>query len=111
MQSTNDPLSSCAECECLQDIAAKQRRFWLTLLIWCLGAVIFAVVTTQLIPRVPPTLIKAVFYGSSLCLYFPARQVFRVTCPHCRGPVGAVPVFRYRFLICKSCGERIECPD
>lgn len=99
-----------AACTCLEEVAAKQRRCWLIMLLWWLDAIVFLVITTQLMSNVSFTFIQVVLYGSFLSSgYFSMRNIARVRCPHCHKPAGAVWLFRYRFLICRSCGERIEC--
>jgi hypothetical protein len=111
MGTHHSPASQQAECACLQEIGRQQRRFWLAALIWWISVIVFVVVTTQIIRNVAFTFVQVVFYMSALLLYIPARALSKIRCPHCQRPTGALPVFRYRFLICRTCQERIQCED
>lgn len=98
------------DCAFLEEVSGKQQVFWLTLLGWWLGIAAFLAV----VPRfrgVPNGVIMAVFYGSALLMFLPARALYRLRCPRCRKPAGALPWVRYRTLICRSCVERIECKE
>jgi hypothetical protein len=105
------PHSVQADCEFLESIRSKQRKFWSVLLFWWVCAIAFVVITTQVFKGIPNIVVMLGFYGSAFLLYLPAYTLYRVICPYCRRPAGALPMFRYKFLICRSCGERIECNE
>jgi hypothetical protein len=96
-------------CQFLKVVSRKQRLFWTALLFWFFCIIIFVVVATQFLNGVPDGLVTSVFLGSAVLLYVPIAQLYRLKCPHCHSPAGAVPFLKYRFLICHSCRERIEC--
>lgn len=97
------------ECAFLDQVKQKQRRFWLTLLIWLIGIIVFiSVVTSFANPQ--DELIEGVFFGSALLFVFlPIVGLYRLECPHCHGAAGAIPFLRYQIIFCKACGRRIEC--
>ena len=103
-----DSIMSNADCEFLQQVRRYQRRCWLVVLFWWIFVVVAASTVLGLLGNVPPVVTIA-FYASVVVVYIPGVQLFRLHCPHCERAAGALPFFRYRFLFCKSCGERIEC--
>ena len=96
-------------CEFLKLVSRKQRLFWIALLLWFITIVIFVVAVTELLNGVPDGLVTGVFFGSALLLLIPIATLYRLKCPYCQGPVGAVPFLQYKSLICHSCRECIEC--
>src|ERR1700761_7310419 len=97
-------------CEFLDVLRRQQHRFWWFLLIWWISVLIFVGVFTWIFGDGHFEIVQIVFYGSFLLVYIPRFiGVRRLNCPFCNRPVGASPFWRYRFLYCKSCGERIEC--
>jgi hypothetical protein len=96
------------DCEFLDNVRHKQRRVWLTILLWWIAIIVFVVVITSF-TNAPDALIQGVCYGSFLLLYIPAISLYRLKCPHCQRAAGAWPIFRYKFMYCKACGKRIEC--
>jgi hypothetical protein len=96
-------------CTFLDQVKHKQRRFWLSLLIWLIGIIVFVSVVT-LLEKPPDELIDGIFFASALLFVFlPILSLYRFECPHCHGAAGANPFIRYRFIFCKACGKRIEC--
>lgn len=98
-------------CKFLERVRRKQRGFWLTLLAWWVCVVVFAFLVNEVFKNAPDALVLATFYGSALLLYIPAHRLFKLRCPYCNGSAGALPIFRYKFMYCKTCGECIECCD
>jgi hypothetical protein len=98
-------------CEFLKQVSGRQRRFWLAVLVWWLCVVIFVATVSAFSKNSPGGVVTALVYGSALLLFIPARHMSRLKCPYCHKSAGAVPFFRYRFVICKACGERIECDE
>jgi Mn2+/Fe2+ NRAMP family transporter len=98
-----------AACEFLEGVKHQQHRCWVTFLLWWLAAIIFVFVISEFFNNAPVGVVQAVFYGSMIVLFVPVRSLYSLKCPYCRKSAGALPIFRYRFLYCKSCGERIEC--
>jgi hypothetical protein len=96
-------------CEFLETVRHKQRGFWLTIFAWWVCMVVFVFVVSGLFKGAPDALLQVVFYGSALLLYIPAYSLFKLKCPYCNGSAGALPFLRYRFMYCRTCGERIEC--
>ena len=105
------PRSARADCEFLESIRSKQRKFWSALLFWWVCAIAFVIITTQAFKGVPNVVVMLGFYGSAFLLYLPTYALYRVSCPYCHRAAGALPMLRYKFLICRSCGERIECNE
>lgn len=96
-------------CEFLESVKRKQRGFWLAVFVWWVCVVIFVFLANEIFKGLPDPLILTVFYGSALLLYMPGYRLFKLRCPYCNGTTGALPIFRYKFMYCRSCGERIEC--
>lgn len=98
------------DCRFMNEVWEGQRKFWKFFLVWLIGVVLFLIVATQLLRWVPDSIVMGVGYGSFLLLYIPMFRLAKVKCPHCDKSAGATPFFRYEFLICRSCNERMECP-
>ncbi len=96
-------------CAFLELIKRRQRACWYAVLAWWVGTAAFIAVVSGYFDHGSDLPIYAAFYGSALMLYIPAIQLYKTKCPFCGGAAGALPIFRYTFLRCKSCGERIEC--
>jgi small-conductance mechanosensitive channel len=97
-------------CEFMEELARRQHAFWLGMLCWWIGAVVLVSIVSGYVSKTPALLMQTVVYGSFLIAFFTlARRVQRVQCPHCHRGAGAMPIWRYKFLFCKACGERIEC--
>lgn len=98
-------------CELLERVKRKQRGVWFSVLAWWVCVVVFVFLANEIFKELPDSFVLAFFYGSALLLYIPAYKLFKLKCPHCNGAAGALPFFRYKFMYCRSCGERIECCD
>jgi hypothetical protein len=98
-------------CEFLERVKRKQHGFWLTILVLWICVVIFVFLVTELFKdnEALDSIVYVGFYGGAFLTYIPGYGLFRLKCPHCHHPAGALPIFRYRFMYCRSCGERIEC--
>lgn len=96
-------------CDFMEELARRQHAFWLGFLFWWIGTVVVLSVVIAYVGKIP-ALLQAVVYGSFLITFFAlANRVRGVQCPHCHRGAGAMPIWRYKFLFCKACGERIEC--
>jgi len=91
------------------ELQRRQRAFWWVVAFWFVFELFFVVITTQLMKNVPDSLIYGGFYGAAILLIIPAGYLSRLKCPHCHGAAGAVPLFRYRIIFCRNCGQRIVC--
>lgn len=101
---------SLSACEFLEIVRRRQHRFWWSLFIWCIGIVIFVGTFTSIFGDKYFQIIQIVVYGSILLIFFPPLiKLHKLKCPFCQGSAGALMFYRYRFLYCRSCGERIEC--
>jgi len=98
-------------CSFLETVRHKQHLLWMSVIVWWICVVAFVFLANELFRNIPDSIVYAVFFGSTLLLYIPAYKLFRLRCPYCNGYAGALPLFRYRFMYCRSCGERIECCD
>ena len=96
-------------CSFLDAVRRKQRLLWVAVIVWWACVVAFVFLVNELFKTVPDSIVYVVFYGSALLLYIPAYKLFKLRCPYCNGTAGALPIFRYRLMYCRSCGERIEC--
>jgi hypothetical protein len=98
------------DCRFMNEVWDGQRRFWIVFVIWLIGVVLFLIVATQVLRSAPDSVVMGIGYGSVLLLYIPMYGLAKLKCPHCGKRAGATPFFRYKFLICRSCSERMECP-
>jgi hypothetical protein len=96
-------------CKFLDHVKRKQHQVWLTLLFWCIGVVTFLALSSAFFEHASKTVLQIVVYGSVFVLYVPAFALFRLKCPYCNRPAGALPFVRYKSLRCRKCGERVEC--
>lgn len=96
-------------CKFLECVRKKQRMCWIVLFVWWACVAVFVVAVSELMKDVSDTVVMVVFYGSAFLIYIPAMQLYRLKCPYCHKYAGALPLFRYKFIYCKACGERIEC--
>lgn len=96
-------------CEFLDVLRQRQHGFWWFVLAWWINLLVFVGVFTWIFGDKHFQFIQIVFYGSVLLIFMRLVNVYRLKCPFCQRSVGASPFLRYRFLYCKSCGDRIEC--
>lgn len=97
-------------CRFLKELTRKQRRVWLVMLLWWIGAVCVLFAVSRLFPHALPSGIEYLIGASFLlALYLPMSAARRTKCPFCGRSSGALAFWRYRFLDCRACGERIEC--
>lgn len=96
-------------CEFLDNVKRKQHQVWLTALLWFIGVIALIAIGAVFFPGTPFAAVQVAFYGSALIIYIPAISPYRLKCPYCHGSAGAVPIFRYKFMYCRACGQRIEC--
>ena len=96
-------------CAYLEELARKQHGMWLAMLYWLIAVIAYVVVITTFFKNVPDAVVEVPFYASALLIYIPIHKIYKLRCPHCHGPAGALAFLRYKFLLCKSCGKRIEC--
>jgi small-conductance mechanosensitive channel len=97
-------------CGFMGELARKQHAFWLGMLVWWIGVVILLSVVAAYFRNTLFLVLQAVVYASFIITgYILYRRVRRVQCPYCQQSAGAIPVWRYKFVICRTCKERIEC--
>ncbi len=95
-------------CDFLAEVARQQHSFWLYALLWLVCVIAF-LIATHILKMTVDRVLYAVFYLSICFLYIPLLKMTRLRCPYCRSLAGANPFHRYRFFVCRACGERIEC--
>ncbi|HEY4748955.1 MAG TPA: hypothetical protein VIH60_01055 [Steroidobacteraceae bacterium] len=97
-------------CDFMDELARRQHAFWLGILFWWIGVVVVLSVVSAYVSKAPVLLLQVIVYGSIIIVFFAlGSRVLGLQCPHCHRGAGAMPMWRYKFLYCKACGERIEC--
>jgi hypothetical protein len=97
-------------CDFMGELARKQHAFWLGMLVWWIAVVVLVSAVTAYLHNTPFLILQVVFYASAIVtLGILGARVRRVRCPYCQKSAGAIPTWRYKFVICRACGERIEC--
>lgn len=94
----------------LDKVRRRQHRCWLALLCWWISVVLLVAVIGKFFTNVPHVLVFAMLYVSSFFLLIQLIALYRLKCPHCRWFAGVLPSFRSKFIYCRACGKRIDCP-
>lgn len=97
------------DCERLEQIRRRQRTFWLSCLAVVLSGAAAVAALSGLVPRYPHLPIFAILIIGSYFMIVSTVQLFQTRCPRCFWFIGARPLPPCKFMVCKSCGRRIEC--
>jgi Mn2+/Fe2+ NRAMP family transporter len=109
-EATNSNRMSKAGCDFLDKVRRRQHRCWLALLCWSICVELLVAVISNFFTNIPHVLVFSMFYVSSFFLLIQLIALYRLKCPHCRWFAGVLPSFRYKFINCRACGKRIDCP-